>query len=43
MRSPDLDVALTRQDSESGLRTEVNELSPEVTLVLWYVLVERRR
>jgi hypothetical protein len=40
MRSANLDVALARQNSQSGLRTEIDQLSPEVTLVLWHVLVQ---
>ena len=40
MRSANLDVALARQNPQSWLRTEVDQLPPEVTLVLWYVLVQ---
>jgi hypothetical protein len=40
--SSDLDMALPRKDAQSGLRTEVDELPSKVTLVLWYVLVQRR-
>jgi hypothetical protein len=42
MSSADLDVALARQYTHSRLRSEVNELSPEITFILRNVLVERR-
>ena len=41
VRSPDLDVTLPRHDPHSRLRAEVDELPPEVSLVLRDVLVQR--
>ncbi|KAH3679538.1 hypothetical protein WICPIJ_008587 [Wickerhamomyces pijperi] len=43
MVSSHLDVTLARQDSQGWLRSEVNHLSSEITLVLRNVLVEGRR
>lgn len=43
VRSPDLDVALTRHNPQCGLRPEVDQFPPKVTLVLRHVLVQRRR
>ncbi len=41
--TPDLDVALAREDAHGGLRPEVDQLPPEVTLVLRHVLVQGGR
>lgn len=42
MGSPNLDVALATDNAQRWLRSEVDKLATEVTLVLWHVLVERR-
>ena len=42
MTSAHLDMTLAGQDAKSGLGAEVDELAPEVTLVLRHILVERR-
>ena len=39
MRSPNLDMALAREDPESWLRAEIDELASEIALVLWNILV----
>lgn len=41
MRSSDLYVTLSRNNTKSWLRSEINQLATEITLVLGYVLIER--
>jgi hypothetical protein len=41
MRPPNLDVALPTNNAQCWLRSEVDELAAEVTLVLRHVLIER--
>jgi hypothetical protein len=41
MSTPDLHMALSGQDPQSGLGSEVDQFPSEVTLVLRHVLVER--
>ena len=42
MRPPNLDMALSTNNAQCWLRSEVDELATEVTLVLRHVLIERR-
>lgn len=39
--TPDFDLTVTGLGTHSGLTPEVDELPPEVTLVLWHISIER--
>lgn len=42
VRAADLDMALSGENAERWLRSKVDQLAPEISLVLWHVLIERR-